>query len=161
MEFNISVGDVLLLFLGAVLALPVGLEINRQWERIRNSTRRTEFLAALRLALAKNQKLILKIKEELDEGRIPTFGMDLMLLDSTNHEKYGLLRLSLCAQLDTVRYELAHLSRKLDQLFAMHCDPSMVWGGHIKKRDELRESLIKTIRDHLPALEATISNVKL
>jgi len=78
---------------------------------------------ALRRAIEHNLGTLTTIKEQPKENVVPTFNLDLALLDACAHSKYDILNnVSLCAMIVHLRFELSHLARQIDALLQLELD---------------------------------------
>lgn len=150
---------------GALLGIPIALAIDRvvskrgaaraEAERLkRKNERALSILGQFRESLQRNRQLAEQISRELN--RIPDivfYNVDTLLLDATASAKYDLIdNASVNRQVDRVRYELQHLHRKVDVQFesAYSSFITTQWYG------QLREQLIRAIRNHIPEILAEI-----
>lgn len=87
--------------------------------------RERQMLFALKEAAEKNIFLVTEGQKYLDAGGHPYYDLDLTLLDATASLKWDIIQsVEICKQTDLVRFELAHASRKLDQLVNLFFNPS-------------------------------------
>lgn len=118
--------DILGTFLGALLGIPAGIALNHAWSKRVDKTRRWQLRSALRDTVDRNAYLVGQIEKSINKpGCISFLNVDLTLLESTSTLKYEVLDdIELCKQIDVLRYELVHFSRKVDLLLDLEVDPS-------------------------------------
>ena len=118
---------VVMLLIGIWPAWLAGITATGAWERWvarpardrEHTERRQQFQQALAAALQENVRSVTQMVSELDTG-IPTYSVDIEMLDATATIKYDLLGdLGLCGQIDRAHSELRHLGRKIDLLMQM------------------------------------------
>lgn len=141
-------------FLGALLAIVGGLLVNQSWRQRVDKERRKQLLAAMKGAIAHNFELLNEISRTLSDTAVPSFSMNLCLLDATASLKYELLDTALCADIDRARFDLAHLSRKLDVALGLQTstNPGATQIAHLEQMkhsikvqlDMIRETLTET-----------------
>lgn len=115
-----------------ILGIPAGLVVayggNWLWQSVfvkpqevaDKRTRVVKMLQAQHSAIDRNLWLLGRLEEEIAAHRVPTFNVDLSVLEATAAKKYDILDdWDLCQHIDLVRYELAHLSRKVDVLLSL------------------------------------------
>ncbi len=154
-------------FIGALLGVPAGFWVNRWSSKHADRDRRSQLLSALRQTVDHNSYLIDQIEGWLNKDGFPFFNVDLPLLESTASLKYELLDISLCRQIDQLRYELAHLGRKVNLLLELEFDPSakrafMRQGdvGTTSTYAELHPMLVDAIKVHIPPIRQTLQDLK-
>lgn len=118
--------DILGTFLGALLGIPAGIALNHAWSKRVNKTRRKQLRSALRDTVDRNASLVGQIEGWINKpGGISFLNVDLTLLESTSTLKYEVLDdIELCKQIDDLRYELVHFSRKVDLVLDLEVDSS-------------------------------------
>jgi len=150
--------------LGALIGIPVALGIDRhlaarrkaeerEQEHILTRERKLQFIESLEAALRKNQKLVQQMKTELTPQSVIFYNVDTLLLDSTSSIKYQLIEdLRLNQLLDSIRYELAHLHRKVELQLEIEFSAFKEMQGYQNRRSRL----ISAIHDHFPRIESEI-----
>ncbi len=154
-------------FLGALLGIPAGLMVNHAWRHRQDRDRRWQLLSAVRQTIDHNSYLIDQIEEWLNKNGFPFFNVDLSLLESTASLKYELLDISLCRQIDQLRYELTLLGRKVNLLLELEFDPSakravMRQGevGTTSTYAELHPMVVDAIKAHIAPIRQTLQDLK-
>lgn len=147
--------------LGALIGIPIALALDRhlavrrkaeerQQEYILTLERKLQLVESLEAALRKNQQLVQQMKAQLTPQSVIFYNVDTLLLDSTSSIKYQLIEdLSLNQVLDSIRYELAHLHRKVELQLEIEFSAFKAMGGYQARRTRL----IGAIHDHLPRIE--------
>jgi hypothetical protein len=111
------------LVVGIPIGFGVSMGVNHYWQKWsveprENAARRQRQRTLIRVLtdnLHRNKGLVERVIEELEKSVIPTFNVDLTLLDSTAQLKFEVLEnLELCQALDELRYELDHTHRQID-----------------------------------------------
>jgi hypothetical protein len=111
-------------FLGAVLGIPAGFYVNRWSSKHADRERKEQLFHAIRQAVEHNYALITEIECWINKQGTLFFNVDLTVLDATASLKYELLGdIPLCRKIDRVRFELAHLARKVDLVLEITHDP--------------------------------------
>lgn len=157
--------NILGIFLGALIGIPAGLALNHAWEHRVDSARRKQLRSALKETVDKNSYLIEQIKDWLSKpGGTPFFNVDLTLLEATATLKYEILNnIELCREIDTLRYELTHLSRKINVLLELEFNPSArmaVTGPEGSLYLLFRPKLTESIRVHLEPITKALESLK-
>jgi len=103
---------------GSFSGVFVAFLINSYISRRKRKKQRKDLLLLLHAALEKNKLRVEKLEEKLERGiYTPHYKIDVLPLESTVSLQYELIdSFNLKKNLDTVRYELSHLNRKLDIL---------------------------------------------
>lgn len=150
--------------LGAVIGIPIALVIDRHLAARRKAEerqqahtltleRKLQLIESLEAALRKNQQLVQQMKTELTPQSVIFYNVDTLLLDSTSSIKYQLIEdLRLDQLLDSIRYELAHLHRKVDLQVEIEFSAFKA----MQRYQVRRSQLISAIRDHFPRIESEI-----
>src|SRR6266404_2526784 len=100
-----------------VLGIPVGLYLHHRISSRGNKRNRTALNLALKRAIEHNLGTFATIRAGLAVNAVPTFTLDLALLDATAHTKYEVLDdIPLCVSIDHLRFEMAHLDRLLNEI---------------------------------------------
>lgn len=104
---------------------------------------------ALKETLDRNIYLVDQIRTHIGNNTLPTFNVDLTVLDSTASLKYDILGdFDTCRIVDLARFELAHVARKLDILLSMEFDSGMrlaVDSPHGSLYNALRPRLLQSL----------------
>ena len=149
---------------GVVLGIPAALWINRwisniedQKERDRQKEIKAErckdLLRLLRGALEKNQKLLEQMEREIRPDYVIFYNVDTQLLDATSSLKYEIIEnLELNQLLDSIRYELLHLHRKVDLQLEITYSAFQA----ISSYEESRKRLVEAILAHIPNIKSEI-----
>jgi hypothetical protein len=131
--------------------IPAGLYLQRLISSHGVKQQRHQLRAALKQAIEHNLGTLQIVKELLAKEHVPTFGLDLALFDATAHTKYETLNdIPLCASIDHLRFEMAHMDRQLDALFRLELD---VMARNAPLYDRLYPQLVQAVKDRLPPLE--------
>ena len=157
--------NILGIFLGALLGIPAGLALNHAWDKRVDASRRKQLLSALKGAVDKNGYLIGQIHEWVSKsGGTPFFNLDLTLLESTATIKYDLLAdIDLCREIDYLRFELTHLSRKVDILLDLEFNPSSRMAIDAPEGSmyyKLRPKLVQAISSHIEPIKKTVEQLQ-
>ena len=157
--------NILGIFLGALLGIPAGLALNHAWEHRVDSAKRKQLRSALKESVDKNSYLIGQIRNWVSEpGGTPFFNVDLTLLEATATLKYDILNdIALCREIDSLRYELTHLSRKIDVLLDLEFNPNArmaVSGPEGTLYLLFRPKLTKSISDHIEPITNALESLK-
>jgi hypothetical protein len=131
------------------LGIPSGLSLDKLVSRPRTRKEKLGLISTLIGAVDKNLALVNQINSSIRTS-ILYFSVDVVVLDAvagTTHERLGA---DLARKIDYVRYELTHLSRKLDRAFVPSTDPNN------QARGLAHSTLSFPIQDHasrlIPAL---------
>jgi len=147
--------------LGALIGIPVALGIDRhlaarrkaeerEQEHILTRERKLQFIESLEAALLKNQQLVQQMKTELTPQSVIFYNVDTLLLDSTSSIKYQLIEdLRVNQLLESIRYELAHLHRKVELQLEIEFSAFKAMQGY----QDRRSRLINAIHAHFPRIE--------
>lgn len=102
---------------GVCVGIPIALCIDRKIKYRKIKQEQAELLPVIRGALEHNRSLLDQLLREFNENGdywIPTYSLDLILLDSTSVKKYNIgIPPEICRSVDNARYELSHLDEKL------------------------------------------------
>jgi len=151
--------------LGVLVGIPVALCLNRFLTRRQESRetskqqvlatqRRHQLLQILREALQKNRDLVLQMEQELRPKTLIFYNVDTQLLEATSSIKYEILdELELSRLLDSIRYELLHLHRKVELQLEIEYSAFKAMGNY----GETRAGLVQAIRAHFPRIKDEIS----
>ena len=160
------VNDILGIFLGALLGIPAGIWLNSIKKNRADKTRKEQLKSAIKESVKKNVGLLKQIEEWItNPGGTPFFNVDLPLLESTANLKYEILHdINLCREIDHFRYELTHLSRKIDLLLGLEFDSS---ARNVKDTPQgltsmyslLRPDLVKAIHSHIQPIQDTADGI--
>lgn len=160
------VSNSLATLLGVVVGIPVALFIDRlvnQWqakEEIRKQKerlqqRKSQLLQTIKETLQKNLALVEQMEKELTPEAVIFYNVDVQLLEGTSSLKYELIdNLELNRQLDSIRYELLHLHRKIELQLDIEFSTYKAMRNYIAKRTEL----VGAILAHLPRIKQEISS---
>jgi hypothetical protein len=157
--------NILGIFLGALIGIPAGLALNHAWEHRVDSARRKQLRSALKETVDKNLYLIEQIKDWLStSGGTPFFNVDLTLVEATATIKYEILNdIELCREIDTLRFELTHLSRKINVLLELEFNPSARMAVSEPESSFyllFRPKLVDSVRVHLEPITRTLESLK-
>jgi uncharacterized membrane-anchored protein YhcB (DUF1043 family) len=150
--------------LGVVIGIPVALiidrfvtknkdkkEISKQREELR--LRKRQLLNLFRDSLQKNLSLVEQMEKELTPNIVIFYNVDTQLLESTSSIKYeNIDDLNLNQQLDSIRYELIHLHRKIDLQLDIEYSAYRAFGNYL----ESRTKIIEVITAHIPKVKQEI-----
>ncbi len=151
--------------LGVAVGIPVALWIDRlvsSWQeskesakqRITLTLRRNQFLQMLREALNKNLQLVQQMEQELRPDVIIFYNVDMQLLESVSSIKYEMIEdLDLNRLLDSIRYELIHLHRKVELQLEIEYSAYKAMGNYMDRRSQL----IGAITAHFPRIKQEIT----
>lgn len=147
--------------LGALLGIYSGVRTREKWKERVDAEKREQLLHVLKEAVNKNGGLIEQVCDEVEKNQTPTFNVDLTLLESTATIKYDLLDdMELCSELDELRYELTHLSRKIDRLFDLHLNTMVHHFDNPTALKALREGLVSSIVSHIEPIRKSVEQLK-
>jgi len=159
------VSNLLATVLGVVVGIPTALWVDRflirrqeekeaTKERALATQRRRQMLQILREALQKNLNLVRQMEGELQPATVLFYNVDTQLLEATSAIKYEILdELELSRLLDSIRYELLHLHRKVELQLEIEYSASKAMTSYGK----MRAQLVQAIRDHFPRIKDEIS----
>lgn len=159
------IANILGTFLGALLGIPSGLALNHAWKKRVDAARRNQLLSALKASLDKNKHLITEINKWVGQtGGTPFFNVDTTVLESTAAIKYDLLNdIDLCRKIDYLRFELIHLSRKVNILLDLEFHPSSRLAIDCPEGsmyNKLRPILVQSIHSHIDSIQDTIESLE-
>lgn len=117
-----------------ILGLPLGLKLNRMWERHQSQERRQQLLRALRSSLSMNLEHLDASVEEMqrDVASLPETPVDLITLDATAAIRYELLDVELARTIDAAHFGLRHVGHLMLLLHEHHpstsykCDKAQI-----------------------------------
>ncbi len=150
--------------LGALAGIPIALSIDRhllkrhgaeerRQQRLSIIARQIQFLELLETALQKNKQLVAQMKRDLAPQYVIFYNVDTFLLDGTSSLKYELIEdLEFNRLLDSIRYELGHLHRKVELQLDIEFSVFKAMRGYQSRR----EHLIGAIQGHFPKVEREI-----
>jgi hypothetical protein len=152
--------------LGVILGIPVAFfldrkinqrqeqqEIAKQQEIL--SQQKAQLLQTLKESLQKNLTLVEQMESELKPETVIFYNVDTQLLEGTSSLKYEIIDdLDLNRQLDSIRYELLHLHRKVELQLEIEFSAYKAMGNYTAKRKQLVETIIA----HLPRIKEEIKN---
>jgi len=151
-------------FLGALFGIPAGLALNYWWGHCVDKLRRNQLRTAIKQAVDSNANLVEQIKQWIEKPGTPSFNVDLTLLESTASLKYEILDdVELCKEIDHLRFELVHLSRKVDLLLNLEFNPSARMAIDDPKQSPyniLRPRLVESLKVHLEPVADTLEKLK-
>jgi len=134
------------------------------WSHRVDKTRRDQLRAAIKNAVESNAYVVGQITDWIEKpGGTPFFNVDLPLLESTAALKYEVLGdIELCREIDHLRFELVHLSRKVDLLLDLEFNPSARLAIDDPKGSMyniLRPSLVASLKAHIETIKGVIATV--
>lgn len=139
--------------LAVVSGIPTALWIDRALRGRATNERRVQLLQLLREALEKNLALVAQMTREVEPGRVIFYNVDTSLLESSASVKYEVIgNLALNKLLDSIRYELQHLHRKVELQLEIQYSSFRAIGDYL----QVRERLIDAIRGHFPRITQEI-----
>lgn len=150
--------------LGALVGIPIALWLNRLIDSRRQKAdkemiksqmveRRKQFSAMLVAALQKNAALVAQMKQQLTPNKVIFYNVDNLVLESTSSLKYELIEdLDLNRLLDSIRYELDHIHKKVELQLETVYSSYRAMGGFQKNRTQLIQAII----DHFPRVESEL-----
>jgi hypothetical protein len=140
--------------LGIVLGIPAAFWIDRLLQKKQETGNRIELLQLMSDTLEKNHKLLIKIEEDLKPGYVFFYNVDTLLLDATSSLKYEILdNIKLNQLLDSVRYELLHLHRKVNLQIEISFSTFRAMDDYM----ETRAGLVHNILANVPEVKSEIS----
>ena len=151
--------------LGVLFGIPVALWLDRLISSRRHAqemeqaclvskARRLQFVDMLVETLSKNQQLVTQMKEQLTPGTVIFYNVDTLTLDATSSIKYDIIDdLKLNRLLDSVRFELSHLYRKVE----LQLEISYGSNSSRELYEAKRTQLIQAIHDHFPRIERELA----
>ncbi|MBW1796037.1 MAG: hypothetical protein JRJ38_16715 [Deltaproteobacteria bacterium] len=156
--------NVLATLLGVAVGIPVALWIDRFVSRRRESKeiaerrnaltqRKNQFLQMLHEALRKNLALVEQMERELRPESVIFYNVDTQLLESTSSMKNETIEdLDLNRRLDSIRYELLHLHRKVELQLEIEYSPYKAMANYMDRRAQL----VEAITAHFPRIKQEI-----
>jgi len=111
---------VLSTLIGVGFGLPFALLIDRLITRRKNKEDKNTVLLVLMNTIKKNIGLLEQMSNEFKRNAMPFYPIDIIVLESYAKDYHSLLRIEICSKLDTIRYELLHIGRKLDKMFELY-----------------------------------------
>jgi hypothetical protein len=158
--FQGLVGNGIANVLAVILGIPAGLYLQHLITSRSGERNREQMRGALKRALEHNLGTLATVREQLQNGGGTTVMMDLALLDATAAAKYDVLEdIPLCASIDHLRFEMAHLDRQLDALLRLqfdamaHAEGNFVEGRKPSLYSQMYPQLVHSITERLPPLE--------
>src|SRR5262249_53888503 len=122
--------------------------------------------SALKLALEHNLGTLATVRDQLHQNAAPTFTLDLAFLVATAAAKYDVLDdIPLCASIDHLRFDMAHMDRQLDELLRLQLDATaraednFVEGRKASLYELLHPQLVHSITVRLPPLEKECKDI--
>lgn len=109
-----------------------------------------QLLVALRETVTKNQNLVDQIEEQLTGEVVIFYNVDLTVLDSLSSATFGILPVKLTTAVDSLRYELSHLHRKVELQLETAYGAAAAMTGFKRSRADL----IDAIHAHAPRIKA-------
>jgi len=146
-------------FLGAVFGIPAGMRVNERHSSKQEKERKRQLLGAISQAVNHNDYLVGEIWTHFfvnSPQTIPTFNVDLTVLDATAGVKYEVLDIGLCRGIDQLRYELSHLARKVDTMFFLQSKDVAYSGpaGHYSTvYGRLYREIVGGMKEHIPEIQ--------
>lgn len=151
--------------IGVILGIPTALFINRQitkveetkvaeYKRTEQVLRKKQLLSIIRESLEENLALLEQMESELAPNYVIFYNVDTELLESTSSVKYEFIdNLRFNRLIDSIRYELLHLHRKVELQLEIE------YGGYraIRGYFEKRTPLVGAILSHIPLIKTQIS----
>lgn len=113
-------------FIGASLAIPAGIWIDRFIKNKQGKQERVQLRVALSEVLAENKKVLVDLESGLDKDEyLPLCSLDLYLLDATALKKYELLgSVTVCKKIDHARFALKNVDIQVALIRNMIADAS-------------------------------------
>lgn len=154
--------------IGIVIGIPVALLIDRliktkqEKEKIQEikkarDQQKHQLLILIRDTLQKNFDLVNQIHDELKPEVVIFYNVDTLLLESISSIKYETIDdLDLNRRLDSIRYELLHLHRKIDLQLEIQYSAYRVMDNY----PVVRSQIIRAVQDHLPRIIQEISETR-
>ncbi len=142
--------------LGVLLGIPIALWVNRWIENRGKKQKKSDLLQLFHETLEKNKSLLEQMSRELDPKYIIFYNVDTSLLESTASLKYEIIDNSeLNRRLDTLRYELQHIHRKVELQLEIAYSALMAMSNYLT----IRANLISATKGHLPRIIEEIDQV--
>jgi hypothetical protein len=160
------VSTLLATILGVVFGIPVAFFIDRkitQWQEKNEITkqknaliqRKKQLLQLLSETLQKNLKLVEQMENQVKPEYVIFYNVDTLLLESTSSIRYEIIDdLNLNRQIDSIRYELLHLHRKVELQLEIEYTVFKAMGNYMTTRTELIGAIIA----HIPRVKQEISD---
>jgi hypothetical protein len=160
------VSSVLATLLGALIGIPTALWIDRSISKRREAEkartrqdiadqRRNQLVQVLLESLRKNYALVEQMEQELRPERVIFYNVDTQLLESSGSIKYEIIDdLDLNHRLDSIRYELLHLHRKVELQLEIEYSSYKMIDNYMQRR----ATLVGAIREHLPRIKQEIAD---
>ena len=146
-------------FLGLIIGIPVALFINRLIQKGENEKEKIHILQIVITCIDKNIKLIEQLSREIPNKTMPFYSVDFVILDSIARDYHVFLESNLSSKIDECRYELIHISRKIDKLFSLY---DQILNEEQSKRsfEIFRQSTLLHAETLLPLLKKTKSELE-
>jgi hypothetical protein len=160
------VSNSLATILGVVIGIPVAFFIDRlitQWQEKNEITkqknaliqRKKQLLQLLSETLQKNLELVEQMESQVKPEFVIYYNVDTLLLESTSSIRYEIIDdLNLNRQIDSIRYELLHLHRKVELQLELSYREFKASGNFMTARTQLIGAIIA----HIPRVKQEISN---
>ncbi|WP_417383971.1 hypothetical protein [Gimesia sp.] len=153
--------ELLLIIFGCLVSFILGLVASRLMKKEDDDLKSNQLREGLKAAIKHNNDLLANLSEWVSNpGATPFFNLDLAILNSTSSIKYEYLEdFSLCEEIDKLRYELTHLTRKVDALFNLRFDPIFITQIHGENRKRLLDShtlLKESIKEQISGTQKLI-----
>lgn len=103
---------------GVTAGVPAALLIDKLIRLLGSCGRKRQLTATILAAMRRNVALLDQLEGEIGK-LIPTYSMDVTVLEATSYHKYELLEIKECEAVDKARYQLLHLNDQLGQIRAM------------------------------------------
>lgn len=135
--------DLIVAVVALPIGIPVGLALNRNWQHRQDTQRRQQLLQSIRDTLKDNIELLGEIASSLtrDLGHVPTFTLNLGFLDATSELRSELLEIEILRPIEKARYELSHVSRRVDYMIAKVAALSVTVLGNPQKALQIQDTL--------------------
>ncbi len=152
-------------FAGAMLGIPAGMELNRQWQQEVDQAKKQQFIGVLRSAVGRvfdeAQLLAAWLVDQNADGA-PMATLDSVVLDSTATTKYEVLGdLPTCEAIDKLRFQISVINTELDILRRLEFDPVArrpLYDRGAPFLHAQKEILVVKLRAQLPALNSLVND---
>lgn len=139
-----------------LVGIPVGLWIDRLVSKRNEKIRQDRLLQLFKGTLNKNKGLIIQAKNDLTNGNVIFYNVDISLLESTSNLKYEIIEdLEFNNSLDSVRYELGHLNKKISLFLEINFSTFRSMNNF----SQLKNTLLQAILSHITAVIPLIDDL--
>lgn len=139
---------------GSAFGIYGALWLQSKTKKQQKIQKRIDLIKALEENLEKNAHLVTQMMKEVKPDTVIYYNVDTSILESTASVKYEILHnYRLNKKLDSLRYELQHLERKIDLQLEITYNGLLAMTNYRK----IRADLIVSIGKHLRTIEPLIT----